>query len=110
MYVKFRKCEFWLNKLKFLGHVISESGVAVDSSKVEAVMSWEQPKTVFEVRSFLSLASYYRRFVKKNSCLAAPMTQFTSKGIRFVWNNACEHSFQELKKRLTSAPILIIPE
>ena len=110
LYAKFSKCEFWLPEVKFLGHVVSGSGVAVDSSKIEAVMNWERPKTVFEIRSFLGLAGYYRRFVHDFSRLAAPMTRLTRKGIRFVWNDVCEHSFQELKKRLTSAPILVIPE
>ena len=110
LYAKFSKCEFWLPEVKFLGHVVSGSGVAVDSSKIVAVMNWERPKTVFEIRSFLGLAGYYRRFVEDFSRLAAPMTRLTRKGIRFVWNDACEHSFQELKKRLTSAPILVIPE
>ncbi|XP_057506500.1 uncharacterized mitochondrial protein AtMg00860-like, partial [Actinidia eriantha] len=110
LYAKFSKCEFWLPEVRFLGHIVSGSGVAVDSSKIEAVMNWERPKTVFEIRSFLGLAGYYRRFVEDFSRLAAPMTRLTRKGIRFVWNDACEHSFQELKKRLTSAPILVIPE
>ncbi|XP_057479179.1 uncharacterized protein LOC130766528 [Actinidia eriantha] len=110
LYAKFSKCEFWLPEVKFLGQVVSGSGVAVDSSKIEAVMNWERPKTVFEIRSFLGLAGYYRRFVDDFSRLAAPMTRLTRKGIRFVWNDACEHSFQELKKRLTTAPILVIPE
>ncbi|GFY97535.1 hypothetical protein Acr_12g0000760 [Actinidia rufa] len=103
-------CEFWLPEVKFIGHVVSGNGVAVDSSKIEAVMNWERPKTVFEIRSFLGLAGYYRRFVEDFSRLVAPMTRLTRKGIRFIWNDACEHSFQELKKRLTLAPILVIHE
>ena len=73
-------------------------------------MNWERPKNVFEIRSFLGLAGYYRRFVKDFSKLAAPMTKLTRKGVKFEWNDACEHSFMELRGRLTSAPILIIPE
>ena len=110
MYAKFKKCEFRLLEVKFLGHVISRSGVAVDNSKIKAVMNWELPKTVLEIRSFLGLANYYRRFVKIFSHLTSPMTQLMRKEICFVWNDACEHSFQELKKRLTSAPILVIPK
>ena len=78
--------------------------------KIEAVMTWERPKTVFEIRRFLWLVDYYQRFVEDFSRLAAPMTILTRKGIHFVWNDACEHSFQELKKRLNSALILVIPE
>ena len=64
LYAKFSKCEFWLTKVSFLGHVVSASGVSVDPKKVEAVMSWERPKSVFEIRSFLGLAGYYRRFIE----------------------------------------------
>ena len=110
MYGKASKCEFWLSEVKFLDHVILEKGVSVDPSKVEAVMNWKQPKSVFEVRSFLGLAGYYRRFIQDFSKLVKPMTHLTQKGVRFEWNENCERSFQELKKRLTSAPVLIIPE
>jgi len=96
--------------VKFLGHVVSETGVTVDPEKIEAVMNWRRPKNVFEIRSFLGLAGYYRRFVEDFSRLAAPMTRLTRKGVKFVWDDACETAFQELKARLTSAPILIVPE
>ena len=74
LYSKFSKCEFWLTEVKFLGHVVSASGVSVDPEKVEAVMSWERPKSVFEICSFLVLAGYYRRFIEDFSRLATPMT------------------------------------
>ena len=64
LYVKFTKCEFWLTEMKFLGHVMSTSGVSVDLEKVEAFMSWERPKSVFEIRSFLGLAGYYKKFIE----------------------------------------------
>jgi len=110
LYAKFSKCEFWLSEVKFLGHVISDKGVTVDPEKVEAVMGWQRPKSVFEIQSFLGLAGYYRRFVEDFSRLAAPMTRLTRKGVKFVWDDSCELAFQELKSRLTSAPILVIPE
>ena len=89
---------------------MSASGVSVDPEKVEVVMSWERPKSVFEICSFLGLA-YYRRFIEDFSSLAAPMTRLTRKEVKFEWNNLCEKkAFQELKRRLTSAPILIVPE
>ena len=89
---------------------MSVSSVSVDPGKVEAVMSWERPKSVFEIRSFLGLAGYYRRFIEDFSLLAAPMMRLTRKKVKFVWDDSCERAFQELKRRLTSAPILIVLE
>ena len=89
---------------------MSVSSVSVDPGKVEAVMSWERPKSVFEKRSFLGLAGYYRRFIEDFSLLAAPMMRLTRKKVKFVWDDSCERAFQELKRRLTSAPILIVLE
>ena len=82
MYAKFNKCEFWLTKVGFLGHVVSAPGVSVDLEKVEAVMSCERPKLVFEIRSFLGLARLYRRFIEDFSRLAASMTRLTRKEVR----------------------------
>ena len=93
LYVKFSKCEFWLTEMKFLGHVVSASGVSVDLEKVEAVMSWERSKSVFEIHSFLGLAGYYRRFIEDFSRLAAPMTRLTRKRVKFEWNDLCEKEF-----------------
>ena len=89
---------------------MSASEVSVDLEKVEAVMSWERPKSVFEIRSFLGLAGYYRRFIEDFSRIAAPMTRLTRKEVKFEWDDRCEEAFQELKRRLTSAPILIVPD
>ena len=89
---------------------MSASGVSVDPEKVEAVMSWERLKSVFEIRSFLGLAGYYRRFIEDFSRIAAPMTRLTRKEVKFDWDDRCEEAFQELKRRLTSAPILIVPD
>ena len=110
LYAKFNKCEFWLTEVKFLGHVVSASGVSVDPEKVEAVMSWERPKSVFEIRSFLGLVGYYSWFIEDFSRIVAPMTRLTWKGVRFEWDDLCEKAFQELKRRLTSALIFIVPE
>ena len=89
---------------------MSASGVSMDSREVEAIMSWERPKLVFEIRSFLGLAGYYRRFIEDLSRLAVSMTRLTWKKVKFEWNNLCEKAFQELKRRLTTAPILIVIE
>ncbi|KAL5564091.1 hypothetical protein UlMin_027255 [Ulmus minor] len=84
--------------LTFLGHVISKDGVFVDPSKVEAVSNWPRPTTVTEIRSFLGMAGYYRRFVEGFSRIAGPLTTLTRKNVRFTWTEDCEKSFQELKK------------
>ncbi|KAA0047082.1 pol protein [Cucumis melo var. makuwa] len=104
LYAKFSKCEFWLKKVTFLGHVVSSEGVSVDPAKIEAVTSWPRLSTVNKICSFQGLAGYYRRFVKDFSRIASPLTQLTRKGILFVWSPTCESSFQELKQKLVSAP------
>ncbi|KAL4016684.1 hypothetical protein IC575_024339 [Cucumis melo] len=110
LYAKFSKCDFWLKKVAFLGHVVSSKGVFVDPAKIEAVTSWPRPFTVSEIRSFLGLAGYYRRFVEDFSRIASSLTRLTRKGTPFVWNPACESSFQELKQKLVSAPVLTVPD
>ena len=111
LYAKFSKCEFWLTKVRFLGHVMSISGVSVDLEKVKAIMmSWERPMSVFEIHSFLGLVGYYRRFIEDFSRLAAPMMRLTRKEVMFEWYVRCEKAFQELKRRLIIAPILIVSE
>ena len=109
LYAKLSKCEFWLKEVSFLGHVISDGGISVDPSKVEAVLQWDTPKSATEVRSFLGLAGYYRKFIEGFSKLALPLTKLTGKGKAFIWDAQCEESFIELKKRLTSAPVLVLP-
>nr|GEY92398.1 putative reverse transcriptase domain-containing protein [Tanacetum cinerariifolium] len=107
-YAKFSKCEFWLGQVVFLGHIVSADGITMDPAKVEAITKWPRPKTVTEVRSFLGLAGYYRRFVEGFSRLALPLAKLMRKGEKFVWNEEREKSFKELKKRLVSAPILTL--
>ncbi|TYJ95917.1 pol protein [Cucumis melo var. makuwa] len=110
LYAKFSKCEFWLKQVSFLGHVVSKAGVFVDLAKIEAVTSWTRPSTISEVRSFLGLAGYYRRFVENFSHIATPLTQLTRKGAPFVWSKACEDSFRNLKQKLVTAPVLTVPD
>ncbi|KAM2088514.1 hypothetical protein ACFX1T_032585 [Malus domestica] len=93
-----------------LGHVVSAQGIQVDPQKIAAVENWEQPRTVTEVRSFLGLAGYYRRFVQDFSMIALPLTKLTRKDVKFEWDESCEQSFQQLKYCLTHAPVLVLPD
>ena len=110
LYAKLSKCEFWLDEVSFLGHVITNGGIAVDPGKVKDVLDWEPPETVSEIRSFLGLAGYYRRFIKNISKIAKPLTSLLEKGKDFKWTDACQNSFEELKRRLTTAPMLAMPD
>ena len=110
LYAKFSKCEFWLRSVTFLGHVVSDQGVEVDPRKTEAVKKWPKPLTPTDIRSFLGLAGYYRRFVEGFSSIAAPHTALKKNKAKFEWTETCEKSFQELKDRLTSAPVLTLPK
>ena len=85
LYAKLKKCEFWLNQVVFFGHVIPKDGITVGPNKIEAVVNWDRPTNVSEVRSFLGRACYYRRFVEGFSCIVAPLTQLTRKNVKFVW-------------------------
>ncbi|XP_048228301.1 uncharacterized protein LOC125369566 [Ricinus communis] len=109
LYGKFSKCEFWMNNIVFLGHIISAQGVQSDPSKVKAIQEWESPRNISEVRSFLGLVGYYRRFMKNFSILAKPLTNLLKKQVTFQWNDKCQASFEELKNRLITAPILTLP-
>ncbi|XP_027337082.1 uncharacterized protein LOC113850725 [Abrus precatorius] len=110
LYAKLSKCEFWMAEVKFLGHVVSQGGVFVDSNKIEVVLSWERPTTVTEVRSFLGLGGYYRWFVKDFFQVALPLTKLTRKNAPFEWTPECEQSFQALKRKLTTTPVLTLPD
>jgi hypothetical protein len=110
LYAKFSKCEFWLTEVAFLGHDISAGGVSVDPGKVKDVLNWMSPTTVLEIQSFLGLAGYYRRFIKDFSKIAKSMTKLLKKSKTFEWTKECQASFEELKKRLTSSPVLILQD
>lgn len=110
LYAKFSKYEFWLEAVSFLGHVVIMEGIIVDETKVATVREWARPTSVTEIKSFLGLARYYRRFVQGFLFIAAPMTRLTKKGISFQWSEKCEVNFQKLKELLISAPILALPK
>ncbi|WVZ84291.1 LOW QUALITY PROTEIN: hypothetical protein U9M48_031341 [Paspalum notatum var. saurae] len=109
LYAKFSKCAFWLKEVAFLGHILSAKWSSIPK-KVEDVLNWKQPQTVTEIRSFLGLAGYYRRFIKDFSKIAKPMTALTQKNAKFAWSPKCEEAFGTLKKLLTSAPVLAQPD
>ena len=109
LYAKFSKCQFWLDKVAFLGHVISAEGISVDPQKIEAIVNWKPPTNVYEVRSFLGLAGYYRKFVEGFSKIATPLTNLLKKDQKFEWSDTCQHSFEGLRQRLTTTPVLALP-
>jgi hypothetical protein len=103
LYAKFSKCEFWLDSVKFLGHTISSEGISVDPTKVQEVMDWKPPTSVHQIRSFLGLAGYYRRFIPDFSKIAKPMTELLRKEVKFCWDDKCDKAFHTLRKLLTTA-------
>ncbi|GJZ88339.1 putative reverse transcriptase domain-containing protein [Tanacetum coccineum] len=110
LYAKFSKCEFWLQEVHFLGHVVNHKGIHVDPSKIKAMKSWKAPTTPSEVRSFLGLAGYYRRFIENFSKISKPLTSLTQKNQKYKWDEKQEESFQTLKDKLCNAPILLLPD
>ncbi|GJS68576.1 putative reverse transcriptase domain-containing protein [Tanacetum coccineum] len=110
LYAKFSKCEFWIPKVQFLGHVIDSKGIHVDPAKIESIIDWASSKSPMEIRQFLGLDGYYRRFIEGFSKIVKPMTKLTQKKVKFVWGNKQEADFQLLKQKLCSAPILALPK
>ncbi|KAK1574088.1 hypothetical protein QYE76_007595 [Lolium multiflorum] len=110
LYGNLEKCTFCKDKVIFLGYVVSQHGVEVDESKIEAIQNWPTPMNVSQVRSFHGLAGFYRRFVPNFSTIAAPLNDLTKKGVVFEWGAAQDHAFDELKRLLTSAPLLALPD
>ncbi|GJW80855.1 reverse transcriptase domain-containing protein [Tanacetum coccineum] len=110
LYAKFSKCEFWLQEVHFLGHVVNQNGIHVDPSKIEAVKNWKAPTTPFKIRLFFGLTGYYRRFIANFSKIAKPLTSLTQKNQKYVWGVEQEEAFQTLKNNLCEAPILSLPD
>ncbi|WVZ89791.1 hypothetical protein U9M48_036150 [Paspalum notatum var. saurae] len=108
LYAKLSKCEFWIDQVAFLGHIVLKGGIIVDPSKVSSVMDWKVPEVVKDVRGFLGLAGYYRRFIESFSKIARPLTSLLEKGAEFIWTKERQASFDELKKKLTTAPVLTL--
>jgi hypothetical protein len=110
LYAKFSKCVFWLEEIQFLGHVLSTNGIAVDSSKVKDILEWKPPTTVHQVRSFLGLAGYYRRFILDFSKIVKPITSLLKNDTKFDWSSRYNEAFEHLKVLLTTAPVLAQPD
>jgi hypothetical protein len=106
LYGKLSKCSFFQKEIHYLGHIISGEGISVDPEKVKAIMEWPVLKNGHEVRSFMGLAGYYQIFVEGFSKIAKPITTLQRKGVRCEWTEECDSAFIELKRLLTSAPIL----
>ena len=109
LFVKSSKCDFWLKEVSFLGHIVSVEGIRVDLMKIEAIVNWHPPRNVTEVRRFLGLAGYYRRFVPGFSVIASSLTRLLRKGVKFEWDDKCQSSFKRLKEILVKSPVLIQP-
>jgi hypothetical protein len=110
LYAKFTKCEFWLEEIPFLGHIISKGGISVDPAKVTMIVGWKIPSIVSEVRSFMGLAGYYRRFIEGFSKIAKPMTSLSEKGKEFKWTWECQESFNQLRFKRMATLVLIMPD
>jgi hypothetical protein len=110
LYAKFSKFEFWLDTVKFLGHTISSNGISINLSKVQEVLDLKPPTLVHQIRSFLGLAGYYRRFIPDFFRIAKSMTELLKKGVKFSWNEKCEEAFHTLRAHLTTAPVLAQPD
>ena len=110
LFAKYNKCEFWLRSVAFFCHSISSEGVEVDPRKMKAVKNWPRPLTPTDIRNFLVLLGYYRRFMDGFASIASPLTNLTQKSKKFEWSEACEKSFQILKNSLTSASVLTLQE
>ncbi|GJU83698.1 putative reverse transcriptase domain-containing protein [Tanacetum coccineum] len=110
LYAKFSKCEFWIPKVQFLGYVIDSKDIHVDPAKIESIKDWASPKSLTEIRQFLGLAGYYRRFIEGFSKIAKSMTKLTQKNVKFDWGEKEEAAFQLIKQKLCSAPILALPK
>lgn len=109
-HIKLSKCQFAQRTISYLGHIISEQGVATDSAKVAAVRDWPSPLNVKELRSFLGLAGYYRKFIRHFAILTKPLTELLRKGVLYVWTSDHEISFTAVKQALCNAPVLALPD
>jgi len=110
LYINKKKSEFFLKEIQYLGHIISEAGIQMDPAKLEVIKGWPIPRNLHELRSFIGMCAYYRRFIEKFSFIAGPLHNLTKKNVKFVWTHKENESFEKLKAKLTSQPVLILPD
>jgi len=109
LYAKWEKCELFQKQVEYLGYVISTDRIAVDDRKIKSIKEWKTPTNTTEIRSFLGLASYYRKFVPNFSAVAAPLTNLLHKEQTYKWTDDTQQAFEWLKERLMTTPVLILP-
>jgi hypothetical protein len=110
LYAKLSKCEFWISEVLFLGHIINKEGLAVDLKKVVDILNWKAPTDARGIKSFIGMAGYYRRFIEGFSKIAKPMTALLGNKVEFKWTQKCQEAFEALKEKLTTAPVLVLPD
>jgi hypothetical protein len=110
LYAKLSKCEFWISEVLFLGHIINKEGLVVDPKKVADILNWKAPTDAQGIKSFIGMARYYRRFIEGFSKIAKPMTALLGNKVEFKWTQKCQEAFEALKEKLTTAPVLVLPD
>ncbi|MCO5553915.1 hypothetical protein L7F22_007441 [Adiantum nelumboides] len=110
LFINQKKSEFFLQEIQYLGHIISKSGIHMDPSKLEVIKEWPNPRNLHELRSFIGMCAYYRRFIEKFSLIAGPLHDLTKKNVKYVWTERKQEAFDKLKQKLTSQPVLVLPD
>ncbi|RYA46877.1 reverse transcriptase domain-containing protein [Enterobacter cloacae complex sp. GF14B] len=110
LYVNRKKSEFFLQEIQYLGHIISQDGIQMDPSKLEVIKGWPKPRNLHELRSFIGMCAYYRRFIEKFSQIAGPLHDLTKKNVKYSWTAKEKNAFDKLKEKLTSQPVLMLPD
>ncbi|RYA68208.1 hypothetical protein DD598_25355 [Enterobacter cloacae complex sp. 2DZ2F16B1] len=108
LYVKQKKSEFFLQEIQYLGHIISQDGIQMDPSKLEVIKGWPKPRNLHELRSFIGMCAYYRRFIAKFSQIAGPLHDLTKKNVKYSWTTKEKNAFDKLKENVTSQPFLML--
>jgi hypothetical protein len=110
LYAKLSKCEFWIDEVLFSGHIINKDGLAVDPKKVADILNWKAPIDARGIKSFIGMAEYYRRFIEGFSKIAKLMTALLANKVEFKWTQKCQEAFEVLKEKLTTVPVLVLPD